>query len=106
MFEKEPSPWGDVPGSPPEKKNEMSEDISVGDEIGQLVREGRFCEAAKIYGQWSGANPIDSKLAIDRLAHKHDLAPHSGCLSYLMLLLFGLGYALFESVRLGGQWLG
>ena len=106
MFEKEPSPREDGPGRPPEKKNEMCEDSSGGEEIGQLVREGRFGEAAKIYGQWSGANPIDSKLAIDRLAHKHDLAPHSGCLSYLMLLLFGLGYALFESVRLGGQWLG
>lgn len=106
MPEYERSPWDDFPGSEPERAAEPSEDLSVEAEIGELVRAGRFRDAARLYGQWAGADPIDSKIAIDRLAHKHGLAPRSGCLSYLMLLLLGVGYAFYEGLRFSGQWLG
>lgn len=67
------------------------EPIPAGIEIGRLVQERRFCEAARLYAEWSGCDYIESKLAIDRLARKHGLAPHRGCASYFMVLLVGVG---------------
>lgn len=71
------------------------EPIPPATEIGELVQQGRFCEAARLYSSWSGTNYLDSKLVIDRLARKHGLAPHSGCASYFMMLVVGLGSAVW-----------
>lgn len=59
-------------------------------EIGRLVGEKKFCAAARLYSETTGADLIESKLAIDRLASRHGLAPVRGCVSHFaMLLLLG-----------------
>jgi hypothetical protein len=55
--------------------------------IARLVRERQFCAAARLYSEQTGADLIESKLAIDRLAHRHGFAPISGCASYFVMLL-------------------
>ncbi|MDQ3331806.1 MAG: hypothetical protein M3552_14320 [Planctomycetota bacterium] len=59
--------------------------------IAQLVRERKFCAAARLYAEETGADLIESKLAIDRIAHRHGFAPTSGCASYFLLLLVFVG---------------
>ena len=64
-----------------------ADDESPAVEIAELVRRGEFTAAARRYSQLSGADLITSKLAIDRMAQRHGLAPASGCASYLIVLL-------------------
>ncbi len=61
--------------------------VSPASQIAELVRERKFCAAARLYSERTGANLIDSKLEIDRLALRHGLAPISGCASYFVLML-------------------
>ncbi|MGC1275528.1 MAG: hypothetical protein WBC44_17605 [Planctomycetaceae bacterium] len=61
--------------------------------IGRLLHERKFCAAARLYSEMTGADLLESKLAIDRLAGRHGLAPINGCASYfsLMIALGGAG---------------
>ncbi|HEX6986689.1 MAG TPA: hypothetical protein VF170_15010 [Planctomycetaceae bacterium] len=72
-------------------------------EIGRLVREGKFCAAARLYSEATGADLIESKLAIDRLARRHGLAPAGGCASHFVaiLLLAGTGAGMIATVVAG-----
>lgn len=74
---------------------------SQAERIGQLLHEGKFCAAAKLYSEMTGSDLIESKLAIDRLARKHDLAPMSGCLSHLAVLMLFSGASAWAI----GRWL-
>ena len=56
-------------------------------EIGRLLHEKKFCAAARLYSEMTGADLLESKLAIDRLARRHDLAPIHGCASYFVLMI-------------------
>ena len=74
------------------------ESIPPAEEISELLHEGRFCEAARLYSSWSGTDYLESKLFIDRLARKHGLAPRSGCASYFMVLVVGIGVGVWCGV--------
>lgn len=63
--------------------------------IAELVRERRFCAAARLYSEQTGENLVESKLAIDRIAMRHGYAPLNGCASYLMLLIAAGGSAFW-----------
>jgi hypothetical protein len=63
-----------------------------GEAIARLVGEKKFCAAARLYSAETGSDLIESKLAIDRIAHRHGLAPITGCASYFALMvLVGAG---------------
>jgi len=68
--------------------------------IAQLVQERKFCAAARLYSEMTGADVVESKLAIDRLAHKHGLAPLSGCASQFALILALISAGAWGLIRL------
>ena len=73
-----------------------------GETIARLVRERKFCAAARLYSAETGADLIESKLAIDRIAHRHNLAPITGCASYFALMVLaggGVVSAVFITLR-------
>ena len=75
----------------PERPETDAVETSTALEIGRLVCEKKFCAAARLYSETTGADLIESKLAIDRLAHRHGHAPISGCASHFVLLLLLAG---------------
>ncbi len=68
---------------------------SAATRIGELVRERKFCAAARLYSEATGADAVESKLAIDRLARRHGLLPLRGCASH---------FALLVGLAAGGVW--
>ncbi len=98
-------PQADIPTSavtkPSTSDDPTANDESAAEAIGRLVREKKFCAAARLYSETTGTNLLDSKLAIDRLAQRHGHAPLSGCASYLALMVL-LGGATSWAVS---QWL-
>lgn len=82
--------------------DERNLDATPAQQIGQLLQEGRFCAATRLYSEMTGSDLIESKLAIDRLARKHNLVPLSGCLSHLALLVLltsSVGWAMMNWFR-------
>lgn len=76
-----------------------------GETIARLVRERKFCLAARLYSAETGADLIESKLAIDRIAHRHGLAPITGCASYFALMVLAGGGAVSGIVMAARVWL-
>lgn len=76
-----------------------------GETIARLVRERKFCLAARLYSAETGADLIESKLAIDRIAHRHGLAPITGCASYFALMILAGGAAVSAVVGVVRAWL-
>lgn len=76
-----------------------------GETIARLVRERKFCAAARLYSAETGADLIESKLAIDRIAHRHGLAPITGCASYFALMVLAGGGAFSAVVMALRVWL-
>jgi len=73
--------------------------------IARLVRERQFCAAARLYSATTGADVIESKLAIDRLARRHGLAPITGCASYFALMVIASGVTASAIVMAVRVWL-
>ena len=71
-----------VPETPP-----PAPDPHLADDLAALLREGRFTDAAKLYAHATGAGLLESKLAVDRLARRHGLAPTRGCASHFAVLI-------------------
>jgi hypothetical protein len=76
-----------------------------GEAIARLVREKKFCAAARLYSAETGSDLIESKLAIDRIAHRHGLAPITGCASYFALMVLVGGAAVSAVVVAARVWL-
>ena len=60
--------------------------------LAELIERGEFTAAAKVYSRATGANLIDSKLAVEKLARRHGHGPKTGCghlLAGCVLLLLG-----------------
>lgn len=75
-------------------------ELAPAEEIGRLLREKKFCAAARLYSETTGADLLESKLAIDRLAGRHGLAPINGCASYFVLMIALGGTGIWGVVEL------
>ena len=80
------------PPEPPEP-DDAPAGRRLSSELAGMIARGEYTAAARVYAAATGADLIESKLAVERLARKHGHGPKTGCghlLAGCVLLAAGL----------------